>query len=293
MRQLEFVTVDVFTSRPLEGNPLAVVLDASGLRDAEMQAIAREFHLSETTFVLPRDPATEKTRGVRTRIFTPREELPFAGHPTLGTAAVLRERGAGDEVPLDLNVGQVMVRFSTHDGRPFGEMTQPEPTFGSVHPRPLVAEAIGVRPEDLDPALPVETVSTGNPFAIVPFLQRSTLEAWSPDPPRMARYLAGTDARFFYALCRETVAPGPTVHARMVFYGGDDPATGSAAGPAGAWMVRHGLAPPGSLIEVEQGTEVHRPSRLFVRVDRRGEALTNVRVGGFVVRVMDGTLRLP
>src|SRR6478752_2444208 len=140
-RRLSFVSMDVFTSVPLEGNQLAVFTDAHGLGDAEMQAIAREMNLSETTFVLPRDPAIERERGVRVRIFTVHEELPFAGHPTLGTAMVLRNNAPGnaEEIALDLNVGRIPVRFTTRDGLPFGVMTQRNPEFGQRHSREDIA----------------------------------------------------------------------------------------------------------------------------------------------------------
>ncbi len=293
MRQVAFATVDVFTTRQLEGNPLAVFPDGRGLTDSEMQAIAREFNLSETTFVLRRDESVERVRGIRTRIFTPREELPFAGHPTLGTAAVIRDLGAGDEVVLELNVGTVPVRFSDKGGRTFGEMTQVEPIFGSVHDRGRVAEAMGVPFEELDGTFPIQTVSVGNPVAIVPFVRLAALLHWAPHWNRMEEYLRATDARFFYAICRETVAPEARLHARMVFYGGDDPATGSAAGPAAAWMVRNGLAAPGSTVEIEQGLEIHRPSRMFARADLSDGKVTNVRVGGFFAPVLQGELVLP
>src|SRR5690349_24856949 len=127
-RQFAFVQLDVFSSQPFQGNPLAVFLDGRGLGDQEMQALAREMNLSETTFVLPRDPAIERERGVRVRIFTVQEELPFAGHPTLGTAFALRGATGAPEVVLDLNAGQVPVRFEDNPGQPvFGEMTQVEP----------------------------------------------------------------------------------------------------------------------------------------------------------------------
>ncbi|MCI4322997.1 MAG: PhzF family phenazine biosynthesis protein [Thermoplasmata archaeon] len=293
MRRLPFATIDVFTTRVLEGNSLAVLPDAQGLTDAEMLAIAREFNLPETTFVIRRDEATERAKGIRSRIFTTREEMPFAGHPTLGTAAVLRSLGAGDEVSLELNVGTVPVRFSERDHLPFGEMTQLDPTFGAVHDRGRVAETLGVPVGELDPEVPIQTVSTGNPVAIVPFLRLATLQQWTPDWGRMERYLRGTDARFFYAICPETVDPEADLHARMPFWIGDDPATGSAAGPAAAWMVRNGRAPSGSTVEIEQGLEVHRRSRISARVDRTGGQLTNVRVGGHFVPVSRGELTLP
>ena len=293
MRRLTFATIDVFTTRPLEGNSLAVLPDGSGLTDGEMQAIAREFNLSETTFVLRREPRIEQERGIRTRIFTTREEMPFAGHPTLGTAAVLRGLGAGDEVSLELNIGTIPVRFSQRAKGTFGEMAQADPNFGQVHDRKQVAEAIGVPPEYLDGAGPIQTVSTGNPVAIVPFVRLATLQNWAPSWRRMEEYLHGTDARFFYAICRETVAPDADIHARMVFYGGDDPATGSAAGPAAAWLVRNGLAGSGSPIEIEQGLEIHRPSRISTRAELVDGSVKGVRVGGFFAPVLRGELTLP
>src|SRR6185437_13625976 len=167
-RRLPFVQVDVFTSVPLQGNQLAVFTDARGLSDAEMQALAREMNFSETTFILPRDAATERERGVRVRIFTVNEELPFAGHPTLGTAMVLRGDTAAEEIALDLNVGRIPVRFSTHEGLPFGLMTQRDPEFGQAHAREDVARAAGLKLDQIASDVPIQTVSTGNAFAIVP-----------------------------------------------------------------------------------------------------------------------------
>src|SRR5713101_6605676 len=155
-RRLPFVQFDVFTSHPLQGNPLAVFSDGSGLSGEEMQAIAREMNLSETTFILPRDAETERERGVRVRIFTVQEELPFAGHPTLGTAFALRGDSRAKEITLDLNVGKVPVRFEETPGQSaFGEMTQIDPVFGMQHDREAVARATGLRVEDFDPSLPI------------------------------------------------------------------------------------------------------------------------------------------
>src|SRR5437899_6396138 len=153
-RRLPFVQVDVFTSVPLEGNQLAVFADGRGLSDAEMQAVAKEMNLSETTFILPRDAATERERGVRVRIFTTDEELPFAGHPTLGTAMALRNdalrsNSGAEEVALELNVGRIPVRFSMRDGLAFGVMTQRDPEFGQKHAREDVARAAGLAVGDI------------------------------------------------------------------------------------------------------------------------------------------------
>src|SRR5206468_879335 len=142
---------DVFSSRPLEGNSLAVFADARGLSDAEMQAIAKEMNLSETTFIFPREAAIERERGVRVRIYAVEEELPFAGHPTLGTAFALRGDSGAKEISLELNVGKVPVTFEEKSGEAaFGEMTQVDPVFGMTHDREAVARATGLRVEDFD-----------------------------------------------------------------------------------------------------------------------------------------------
>ena len=184
-QKLQMVQVDVFTNQALMGNALAVCLDGRGLETDQMQAIARETNLSETTFILPRDQATEREHGKRVRIFTVAEELPFAGHPTLGTAFVLRGSSRVPEIRLELNVGLVPVRFEEADGEPaFGEMTQIEPEFGGQHDREAVVKAIGLGIEDLDPELPVETVSTGLPYTITPIRSLTVLRGLRIDPSR-------------------------------------------------------------------------------------------------------------
>lgn len=292
-RSWSYAHLDVFARRPLEGNQLAVFPDARGLTDAEMQAVAREMNFSETTFVLPRTARVERTQGVRTRIFTVREELPFAGHPTLGTAWFLREQRGGDTVVLDLKVGRVPVRFEPRDGRWYGEMEQPEPKWGLAHRPEEVAAALGIGLADLDLSAPVETVSTGNAFAIVPFRSLDTLRRLRPDPARMDHYLRTTDAKFFYLVTRETEDPACRLHARMIFYGGEDPATGSAAGPAVAWMLRHRWVAPEELATIEQGLEVARPSQIFVRAGGTPDTPRSIRVGGFCFRTSRGELRIP
>jgi trans-2,3-dihydro-3-hydroxyanthranilate isomerase len=252
-----------------------------------MQAIARETNLSETTFVVPASAANERARGIRVRIFTVAEELPFAGHPTLGTAFVLRGSSGASEVRLELNVGLVPVRFEDVDGQPsFGEMTQVEPQFMAQHDRAAVAKAIGLRVEDLDPSLPVETVSTGLAYTITPIRSLAVLRDLRIDSVRGQQYLAEHGGKFFYFVSRETVDPNARLHARMLFYGTEDPATGSAAGCTAAWMVAHGVAQPGERVLIEQGIEMKRPSQIFVRASKDGNRVVNVRVGGNAVEVM-------
>jgi trans-2,3-dihydro-3-hydroxyanthranilate isomerase len=290
-RRLPFAQLDVFAAEAFLGNPLAVFPDARGLSDQEMQAIAREMNLSETTFVIPRDSTIERERGVRVRIFTVREELPFAGHPTLGTAFHLRGSKSTPEVTLDLNVGKVPVRFEeTYGQPPFGEMTQVDPEFGTTHDREEVARAAGLNYGDIDPSLPIQTVSTGVPFTIVPLRGLKTMSDLNVDLKGSSEYLARTGGKFFYFVTGQTVDPQARLHARMIFYNGEDPATGSAAGCAAAWMVANGIARPDERVLIEQGVEMHRPSRIFVCASKQDNRVVNVRVGGNVVETIRGEI---
>ena len=290
-RRLPFTQFDVFTARPLEGNPLAVYPDASGLSDAEMQSIAREMNLSETTFIFPRDAAVERERGVRVRIFTVQEELPFAGHPTLGTAFALRGATGAAEIKLDLNVGTIPVRFEDSPGQPsFGEMTQAEPIFGQVHDRRKIAEVTGIPIDDIDENLPIQTVSTGVPFTVLPLRNLDAISRLAINQQQSGEYLSQSGGKFFFCVTRETVDPAARLHARMQFYNGEDPATGSASGCAAAWMVRHGVAQSDERVLIEQGIEMKRASRIFVRASRHDDGVVNVRVGGNVVEVLRGEI---
>jgi trans-2,3-dihydro-3-hydroxyanthranilate isomerase len=304
MTALEYFVVDVFTDTPLAGNPLAVVMNTAALTTEKMQAIAREFNLSETTFVERRARAVERAEGVRVRIFTTREELPFAGHPTLGTASVLRLHAAdcmqGDTVRLALNVGPVPVRFEGEGS--FAEMTQPDPEFGCELDPVEVAELIGLSPEDLDPALRPQIVSTGTPFAIVVLhasLGVGALARLRVKQEEATAWLRARGARWFYVLAPalDPRAPGasqvPDYRARMQFNGGEDPATGSAAGCAISYLVQKGSVAPGKRILVRQGVEIGRPSDLFLRAGLTSARVGQVRVAGSTVSVANGRLFLP
>jgi trans-2,3-dihydro-3-hydroxyanthranilate isomerase len=295
------VQVDVFTDRALTGNSLAVFLDGRGLTTEQMQALAREMNLSETTFILPGDVAAEKTRGVRVRIFTVQEELPFAGHPTLGTAFVLRGQSGApaspDEVRLELNVGTVPVRFTEEATRPtFGEMTQKNPEFGAIHNREDIARLTNLSVADFDDSAPIQTVSTGLSYTMVALRSLTAVQRLRLDLDRAAEYLARSGGKFLYFVCRETVDPKARLHARMIFYNGDDPATGSAAGCCAAWMVAHGVAASDEQVLIEQGLEMKRPSQIFVRATKRDHRqdnqVANVRVGGNCVEVLRGEVTL-
>jgi trans-2,3-dihydro-3-hydroxyanthranilate isomerase len=292
--KLEYVVVDVFTETALEGNPLAVVLNTANLTAAKMQAIAREFNLSETTFVERRPAEVEQREGVRVRIFTTQEELPFAGHPTLGTASVLRTRAAETvrdaTVTLALNVGAVPVRFSG-DGS-FGEMTQRNPEFGEELDAREVARLCGLEESDLDPGLPPQIVSTGTAFAIVALNSLEPLATLNVNQQQATEWLRARGARWFYVLA-PTAASGPEWRARMQFNGGEDPATGSAAGCAISYLVHHGAADSGKRLHLRQGVEMGRKSDLYLSAKLQSARVCEVRVGGSTVPVANGHIFLP
>jgi trans-2,3-dihydro-3-hydroxyanthranilate isomerase len=299
---LDYFVVDAFTTEPLAGNPLAVVMNTCGLATERMQAIAREFNLSETTFVERRPTEIERVEGVRVRIFTPREELPFAGHPTLGTAAVLKEHAPeivqGDTVTLALKVGPVPVRFE--EGKAgaeglFGEMTQRDPEFGAELDPKIVARLADLSADDLDPALPPQVVSTGTAFAIVVLRSLAALARLKVNDEEATAWLRERGARWFYVLAPslDEKPDGVKYRARMQFYGGEDPATGSAAGCAIAYLVSRGAVASALRVHVRQGAEMGRPSDLFLSARKESARVWDVRVAGSTVLVAKGQLFLP
>ncbi|MGA7159010.1 MAG: PhzF family phenazine biosynthesis protein [Acidobacteriaceae bacterium] len=301
-RTHSYSVLDVFAEGPLEGNPLAVFHDARSLSDEEMQALARETNLSETTFVFPEDAATEARDGVRVRIFTTQEELPFAGHPTLGTATWLYlNRPAlrdAQRVTLKLNVGPVPVEFEEQRmGVPglVATMTQKDPKFGEVHDRAEIARVLGLEAEDLSAEHAPQTVSTGLPFCMVMLRSMEAAGRLRLSPREAQEWAARHNGEFFYCIARvgDDEASGATWHARMQFYGGEDPATGSAAGCCISWLVKAGLVAADVGVVIEQGIEIGRPSRITVRASREGERVHSVRVSGRTICVAEGRFFLP
>jgi trans-2,3-dihydro-3-hydroxyanthranilate isomerase len=303
-RSYDFAQVDVFAERPLEGNALAIFTDARGLSGDQMQALARETNLSETTFIFPRDPEIERERGVHVRIFLTTEEVPFAGHPTLGTASWLYWnhpvlRGA-DEIVLDLGVGPITVRFTApqpgEDGV-FGTMKQNDPTFGdpleSGEDRAVLAAALNLSIDDLDPDLPTQVVSTGMSFCIVPLRSMEVADRLQIPQQSARAHLTRIGAKFFHCITRADANSGADWHARMQFDGGEDPATGSASGCTIAYLVRHSLVASGQAIVIEQGIEMLRPSRIHVSASLDNNAVTKVFVGGRTIPVASGRFFLP
>jgi trans-2,3-dihydro-3-hydroxyanthranilate isomerase len=314
-KALDYFVLDVFTDTRLQGNPLAVVLNPGTLTTELMQAIARETNLSETTFIERRPLDIEQREGIRVRIFTTEEELPFAGHPTLGTASLLKaiapECVVENTVTLALNVGSVPVRFEpsvvgASEWPVRGEMTQRDPEFGEALDPQEVAALTGLAVEDFDPDRPIQIVSTGTAFAIVPLRSANALARLRVRQDEATAYLRARGARWFYVLGpSQSSTPSsvsePAWRARMQFNGGEDPATGSAAGCAITHLVRWGAVAPDETIHVQQGVEIKRPSDLYLSAsltrvrdssDRSGK-VTNVRVGGSTILVAKGQLFLP
>ena len=294
---LDYFVVDVFADTPLKGNPLAVVFDTAGLSTEKMQAIAREFNLSETTFVQRRPQPVERAEGVRVRIFTTAEELNFAGHPTLGTASVLKmqapETVVDDTVTLALNVGAIPVRFS--GAGLYGEMTQRDPEFGEVLDRADVAQLIGLQMDELHPVLTPQVSSTGTAFAIVVLRSVEVLGRLRVDQAAATPWLRSRGARWFYVMAPtgNAGAGEPGWRARMQFYGGEDPATGSAAGCAISYLVAQGAVHSQQRIHVRQGVEMGRPSEIFLSAKLESSKVKDVHVGGSTVSVAKGQIFQP
>jgi trans-2,3-dihydro-3-hydroxyanthranilate isomerase len=273
-----------------------------------MQDLARETNLQETTFVYPRDAATEREQGVKVRIFVPNQEIPFGGHPTLGTAMVLRNlrlasQQSGptqssdlDKISLDLRVGKIPVEFRTDpSGNIFGEMHQVDPIFGPVHGRESIAALLDLSPNDISSDAPIQTLSTGLYFIIVPIRSLSTLQRLTVAPQKAYDYLGRQKLpglADFYYVTRETRDPAIGLRSRGLFSTGEDPATGSASGCTAAWMVRYGIAKTEETVHILQGMEMKRPSHIFVRATKDGDNIKNVRVGGHAVQIIEATVSL-
>jgi trans-2,3-dihydro-3-hydroxyanthranilate isomerase len=293
-----FVTLDVFTARPFAGNPLAVVLDAEGLDDAAMQAVTREFNLSETVFVLP---AADAAQRARLRIFTPTAELPFAGHPTVGTAVLLaRMDGGTQERPMTFaeGIGPVCC-VATPDGRDGGTARFALPRLpehlGDIDDAAEAAAALSLTLDDLgcDDFEPGRW-SAGLPFAMLPVRGLGAIGRACPDLARWSGAFGINGHPAAFVFCRETAERGHQVHARMFAPGlgmSEDPATGSAAAAFAGVLARHGGLGDGEhTIAIEQGYEMGRPSVIRLTLSLAAGALTSAAIGGDAVLVSEGTI---
>ncbi|HLM37876.1 MAG TPA: PhzF family phenazine biosynthesis protein [Gaiellaceae bacterium] len=282
MRTFRYVVADVFTDKPLAGNQLAVFTDARELEGEEMQALAREMNYSETVFVLP----PEGEGHVRIRIFTPTDEMLFAGHPTLGSAFVLGGPLQVQEIRLETGAGVVPVALEREGDRiVFGRMRQPLPTWKPYDDEAGLLAALGIERSEL----PVEHYDNGMHHVYVALGSEEQVAALKPDfsaldgVPALLGFncFAGSGARWKTRM----FAPGGSVP--------EDPATGSAAGPLAVHLARHGRIGFGEEIEISQGAEIGRPSTLYARAEGSGEQLEAVEVGGSALIVARGEFRLP
>ena len=281
MAAFRYVIADVFTDTPLAGNGLAVFTDARELAEARLQPLARELNLSETVFVYP----PEQSGHAKIRIFTPAKELPFAGHPTLGTAFVLGGPLQLEEIRLETQAGVIPVRLEREGPRiTFGWMTQLVPTVQPYDGERELLSALGVERAHL----PVELYDNGLETVCVALDSEEAVAALDPDLGALSRLPGGMNVSCF-------AGAGARWKTRMFAPAGgvpEDPATGSAAGPLACHVVRHGLAEPGTQLEITQGVEIKRPSTLHARVDGSAEQIEKVEVGGSAVVVARGEFRL-
>jgi trans-2,3-dihydro-3-hydroxyanthranilate isomerase len=288
MSQLDFYILDVFAEQKYAGNQLAVFRQAAGLTHDEMQRIAREMHFSETTFILSDRP---RAGGFDVRIFTPAEEVPFAGHPTLGTAHIIRNEilgGKADEVILNLQVGPITTTFAA-DG--YCWMRQVEPTFGDQHPRQALAAVLGLDAADIDDRHPIEEVSTGLPFFIVPLKTLAALRKARINNDKYDVLISSTESKGILVFCPETHGSENDLSVRVFveYYGvPEDPATGSANGCLAAYLAKHRyFGKPELDLRAEQGYEIGRPSLLRLRA-KQTDAHIEVSVGGRSVLIARG-----
>jgi trans-2,3-dihydro-3-hydroxyanthranilate isomerase len=302
MPVLQYVHLDVFTNQPFTGNQLAVFLDAEGIDERRMQRIANEMCLPETTFVLPPEaPGTD----ARVRIFTPSQELPMAGSPTIGTTFALagagRLRAGTDKAVLGLNIGPITVGLEWGPSAlRFAWMTQPLPTLGPViADTGAIAAALGLQPGDLSGRdLPVEIASSGLPFVYVALKSRAAVDAAVLDRAKLCALLRAVhlEEHPVFLFSPETANDGATVYSRMFAPGlgiPEDPGTGSASGPLGAYLFQHNAVPAGTATRLVslQGVRMGRPCRIQIALSSRAGVLEEVRVGGEAVVVGEGTLR--
>ncbi|WP_088240426.1 PhzF family phenazine biosynthesis protein [Calothrix rhizosoleniae] len=292
MTSLNYFIVDVFAERKYTGNQLAVFTNAGNLNTEEMQSIAQEINYSETTFITS---PQEQNGGYEVRIFTPNQEIPFAGHPTLGTGYILQQaiiQQPVEKITLNLGVGQIPVTINYTDGLPeWLWMRQNTPTFYSEIPGEAIAEILQIDINGIDSRFPIQEVSTGLPFIIVPLKDISTLKQINLNKEKYFQLIANTEAKCILAFCPETYHPDNHLHVRVFCdYVGipEDPATGSANGCLAGYLVEHGYFGKNQIdIRVEQGYEIGRPSLLLLQAEKNNTGI-DVNVGGKVILVAQG-----
>lgn len=292
MRAYSFSIVDVFAEKKYAGNQLAVFREAGGLSDEEMQLFAKEMNYSETTFILSQD---KRKGGYDVRIFTPAEEIPFAGHPTLGTAFVIQQeiiRKPVEKVTLNLGIGQIPVALSFSKGE-VDElwMEQKHPEFGPEIDRAMIARSLSIEDKDIDDRFPVQEVSTGLPFMIVPLKTLEAVKKARVNRDVFFELIADTEAKAPLIFCAETYDPKNDLNCRVFvdYYDiPEDPATGSANGCLAGYLVKYRYFGEDRInVRVEQGYEIGRPSLLYLKAEENAEKI-DVLVGGKVFHIAEG-----
>jgi trans-2,3-dihydro-3-hydroxyanthranilate isomerase len=290
--EIPFYQVDVFTDHIFGGNPLAVFPKGQCFREEDLQKVAREMNLSETTFVYP---SSKDGADFDVRIFTPSCEIPFAGHPTLGTAYVLRENGfvSNDKNPIRLNFKAGIIPVWVEKEKDFMQHP-PAKTLHELNPSEKIARALGLSLNQLDDTLPVRVVSTGFPALLVPVKSLKSMREIALDLQILKEVLAPLDIGMIYPFCHETVRAENTVHSRAFAPDlgiPEDPATGSVAGAMGAYWASLENNPHISML-IEQGYEMDRPSLINVEISKNGVEIKQIRVGGQTQAVFSGIMSL-
>lgn len=297
MKKTNYYIVDVFTDQPFGGNQLAVFPNGHEVPETYMQKIAREFNFSETTFVLP---PKNHLNDFQLRIFTPYQELPMAGHPTVGSAFALRENGyipaEQESIVIEEGIGDITVSFQNTGNKLITTMQQPLPLFGATFEREIMAKILSLEKDQVVDDYPIQVVSSGVPFLYVPLRDLSAIKSIKLKMDLYEKYLAGFPSNNLFVFTTETERPGSTIHSRMFAPGfgiPEDPATGGASGPAGAYLVKYGIADAGNPIISEQGFEMGRPSIVHIGIKTDHEGITGVTVGGEARLFSEGIIFIP
>ncbi|NJK86982.1 MAG: PhzF family phenazine biosynthesis protein [Bacteroidales bacterium] len=298
MAQYPYYILDVFTTEMFGGNQLAVFPDATGIPEKYLQSVAREFNFSETTFVYP---PVNKRNDLKLRIFTPGVEVPMAGHPTIGTAYVLLSLGLikpkhQNHIVIEEKVGNIRVDFvEGKAGFHSITMNQPLPVFGKVEEnKKMIAQILSIQEQDIDERYPMQCVSCGNNFLFIPLISLSVMHKINVKTDLLKAAKNQLESTELFVFSNETIYPSSDYHCRMfapLFGIYEDPATGSAAGPFGSYLVKNRISEKNRFI-CEQGFEMTRPSIIRVEIEGKAEKITGVKVSGDAVLVCEGKMRI-
>jgi trans-2,3-dihydro-3-hydroxyanthranilate isomerase len=294
MKKLNYYLIDVFTNEQFGGNQLAVFPDGESVPEELMQKIARELNFSETTFVFP---PKKSENDFKLRIFTPYKEIPLAGHPTIGSAfALLHNKSISKEkngIVFEEGVGDIPVSFSKSDKNLIITMKQPLPTWGATIEKDKIAKILSLSTDDILDNTPIQVVSTGIPFLYIPVKDLKSIKNIKLRLDLYEEHLKNFETNNIFVFTTETERPTSFIHSRMFAPGigiSEDPATGSAQGPLGAYLVKYKIAKAGQTIISEQGFEMGRPSIIYIDIESNNDVISSVKVGGQSVLVGEGSI---